>query len=859
MRGNSVRVVLSPSVTDAVSRGFTRALQTEEVQNLKKEKMTLPRCISTGLQSEDQEVTTFVDADAGEEYSEQNVDVNRDMYKLDSTLANFLARPVLIHSIAWGESSSIDDAIYPWQLFFSDSVIKNKIQNYNYISCTMKVKALINASPFYYGCAGIFYQPLIDFDPAPIIEVSGYTGSLVPYSQRPHIWLYPAQSQGGTLELPFLNPRQWLDLTNDDEVRDFGRLHIKSLTSLMNANSVSGTGCDIQIYAWIENVKMCGPTITAALQAGDTKVSAKHIEQKYDESPKISSIASSVSRMAAKASALPAPFGTAASAVSLASGAVGKIAGLFGYTNTPVVDDVQGFKNLPFHGLASCEISTPVDRLTLDPKNILAKNPEAIGVERGDEMDIANFCARESYLTQFNWAAADVLDDLLWGTVVMPRMMRRDGSTAYTWQMTPMCIPAYMFENWRGNLVYRFRFICTKYHRGRVRITWDPNTNLTSLPNTKVSNYNRIVDLAEETDISIEIPYLAPTAFCRNGTGYSQYYGTTPPSPNHEYDNGQLTLRVLNQQTSPILSADIVCLVSVYGKDMEFAQPRDVTTKFTAYPLQSTDTYVEGKESEPLFEDTAPPANLNEIYMGEHVSSFDQLIKRSAYHGSVFFPDDDISMLRFNFSTFNRFPRYPGYDPDAEYLGYGQLIPGTAFPYNFVHWTPITWISQCFVCCRGSINWHVNAVAGKQIASLRASRYLSAIANTDLTNSTAISNGATQSELASWCVRRMDAGCAGLTLTNGYTQSALSINAPFYNQNKFRNVSSTHATLGYSGDATNTDNLRVTAVFTPELTMKSGEMHFDNYVSAGPDYNLSFFLNVPSMVELNTVPDGVLP
>jgi hypothetical protein len=553
---------------------------------------------------------------------------------------------------------------------------------------------------------------------------------------------------------------------------------------------------------------------------------------------------------------LPAPLGTAASAVSLASGAVGKIAGLFGYTNTPVVDDVQGFKNLPFHGLASCEISTPVDRLTLDPKNILAKEPEAIGVERGDELDIANFCARESYLTEFTWAATDTLDTLLWGSVVMPRMMRRDGASKYTWQMTPMCIPAYAFKNWRGNIVYRFRFICTKYHRGRVRITWDPNTNLTSLPNTKVSNYNRIVDLTEETDVSIEVPFLAPAAYCMNGNGYGQYYGISPPAPNHEYDNGQITLRVLNQQTSPILSADIICLVSVYGKGMEFAQPRNVSEKFTAYSLQSTDTYAEGKPSEVLFENTEAPSNLNALYMGEFVSSFDQLLKRSAYHGSVFFAANDVAMLKLNYSTFNRFPRYPGYDPDAQFDGYGELIPATPFPYNFVHWTPLTWIGQCFVCCRGSITWHINAVAGKQIPSMRASRFIGTITNSSLAGGTSMPVPSTQAELISHCVRNIDSGASGLSLTNGYTQSALSFNAPFYNQYKFRGLSSTHATLGFNQDASDEDNVRVMAMFTPELDMKSGEMHFDSYVGAGPDFNLSFFLNVPSLIELQAVPYG---
>jgi len=84
----------------------------------------------------------------------------------------------------------------------------------------------------------------------------------------------------------------------------------------------------------------------------------------------------------------------------------------------------------------------------------------------------------------------------------------------------------------------------------------------------------------------------------------------------------------------------------------------------------------------------------------------------------------------------------------------------------------------------------------------------------------------------------------------------MSINAPFYSLSKFRSTSATSATLGIAADGTLTDNISAEAIFTPELTIQSGDMRFDYYAATGPDFNLNYFLNVPSLVEIPGVPAG---
>ena len=111
----------------------------------------------------------------------------------NSELGEFLRRPTMIHEFTWTEGASIaGTTIDPWTLFLNNPTIKKKIDNYAYMRCNLKLKFVINASPFYYGALLMSYQPLSKFTPANILI--GNDKELIPYSQRPNITLYPQNS-----------------------------------------------------------------------------------------------------------------------------------------------------------------------------------------------------------------------------------------------------------------------------------------------------------------------------------------------------------------------------------------------------------------------------------------------------------------------------------------------------------------------------------------------------------------------------------------------------------------------------------------------------------------------------------------
>ncbi len=168
-------------------------------------------------------------------------------------LANFLKRPVQIQSYTWTEATLFDETFNPWNDYFSNAVIKNKIENYAYVRCNLKLKIVINSSPFYYSLLGAFYEPMNILSPAPIVETATYDGYFVPLSQRPHIWMYPQSNQGGEMKLPFFYHKDFVDITDASDLTDMGQIWMTSPITLLNANSVAGGVVCVEFYYLAEN------------------------------------------------------------------------------------------------------------------------------------------------------------------------------------------------------------------------------------------------------------------------------------------------------------------------------------------------------------------------------------------------------------------------------------------------------------------------------------------------------------------------------------------------------------------------------------------------------------------------------
>jgi hypothetical protein len=816
-------------------------------------------------EGERQETITFNDKSASVKVEASPIEDESmyDGFSANVDLATYLSRPVLIHTINWSDGALMaTNTIRPWRLYFQNSSITRKLQNYAFLACNLKIKVVINASPFYYGYAFCTYRPFVNNNAGYITMGQQSFGGTLATTCRQRIDILPSKSQGGEMLLPYINVRNWLRIGKLDDFSDMGELVLWSHDVLAFANAAAGPTVTVQIFAWADDVKVSGPTSELPLQADE-----------YEETGPISGIASNVASVAGTAAdLLPAPFKPFAKATEIGASAVSSIAKLFGFTNVPVIDDVSAFKNLPFHAMASTQISVPFEKLTVDPKNELTVDNRIAGGNGVDELAISYLTEKRNVWSLPNWASSDAPDAILAEINVCPILNGTTSgnapSTAFgansALAMTPMTLVARNFQFWRGTMVYRFKFICSQYHRGRVSIIWDP-AHGTSADLNYTENYSRVVDIAEEQEIEIKVPFMQPYPYLLTNFDAGLLNITTPVASCDSFDedahNGRLIVKVLTKQTSPVTTADIFMYVETHMEDADFANPIDPDldwgTRISYLPIQSRET-----EEKVVADNIAKLTikknpNLHKIYNGEAIFSMRTLFRRRCYHRTIAPTPNSTGTLSQFYGKINRRPIFYGFDQDG--LNTAQEIVGAGtYQFNYVQQPMQCAFEPCFVGMRGSQNWEFNLNnAGDAIDTLGVGRYIAPITASeadDFTYTTSTNPGYIVRTALTASRFLAQAGCA---LTNMRTQTGLQVQVPMYSRFRFIGTNPDERNLGRSEDGSDIDNIVMTYRCVPTAGQDPKNMTLDLYTSVGTDYQLLHFVNVPNYWVYGALPTAV--
>lgn len=796
-----------------------------------------------------QQVTTaFADEMAGvsvgSDAPQQNFTVSD--ANTSAGLANFLQRPVRIDTYTWQETDpvGVTRTISPWFLFFNDPSIKYKLNNFAFVSCDLKLKVIVNASPFYYGAQRICYQPLPVFKPS---TAGTGTSALVPYSQQPGLWIIPQNSEGGEMTLPFFFQKDYLQVQRAADFTNMGTLRFVTYAPLDSANGVTGAGVSVQVYAWAENVVLSGPSVGVALQSDE-----------YGDGI-VSRPASIVGKIAGSLKGIPI-IGKFATATEMGARAVGGIAKLFGFTNVPVIADTVPFRPSPFPQMASPEIGYPVEKLTLDAKNELSIDTSVVGLDGKDPLAIENLACRDSFLVSTAWTTTTPVDTPLFTTNVNPFMYRTSGSVNTNNNqiyLTPAAMTAAMFNNWRGDMVYTFKVIASKYHKGRLRVSYDPvNASVQTTGDTGSSTYNKIIDLGEESEFEIRIPYhqVLPWLLTQATPGTAIWTTSSTPALTKSLGaNGILSLKVLTLLTAPVATAPVNILISVRcGDNIEFANPRPMSG-LSPFVVQSDDS----DDNKPRTEfvpgtDTTLDMRRYRVNFGECIKSVRPLLRRSNINeiwSSASVPSS-ASYQAYKFQW--RYPKTYGYDPSTYNTAKGLLTPATTYPFNYSPMTPYAWVSNCFVGQRGAIMWHLVPDSPAPLSNLRAYRQVTG--NPGLPQPLDFS---TLSGSASSISRTMAGTAGGCAVTNCSTVNGLSLSIPNMTNYKFQ---STRPDMGTriltntdDDDGSNYETFLVDFVGV-QADNPLANVRINAYFGVGTDYTPLFFLNVPVLYQLTSTP-----
>nr|WPR18133.1 MAG: capsid protein [Crogonang virus 161] len=786
-------------------------------------------------------VAEFLDETPGNVWGIPHIDrMNLNDQQPQIELAQFLSRPVLIKTHVWNQTDSFKTTSSwdPWYLFFNSAPIKSKINNYSYISCTLKLKFIINASPFYAGAMCFTYCPLKAYCGENIIaDAAG--GELVLFSQRPKVWVFPQTCEGGEITLPFFYHKNWLDLTDSQDVKDMGSITPCLFAPLISANGTTGTSVVINVYAWAEDVKLHAPTTKLALQSDE-----------FDYKP--SQIASAVSKGASALSRIPL-IGPYMKASSTVMSKFANFASSIGYTNVPNMKEVSYFKNTAFPHNSSCEVSVPTDRSCVDPKNELTLDPRTVGLDGTDELEIAYLASKETYIGTAVLSSTDPIDKLTLVARVTPELGFQNSAIDPV-QYPPMGYLSTMFGAWRGDIIFRFKFICTRFHKGRVRITFDPTNDISIVVPDYTTVFNDVIDIGADQDIEVRVPYSQGTTFLRTSGNTNNYnFAGGALAPANDYANGLLTMRVVNPLSGPQATSSISVLVFARAaENIEFAFP-DVRVNGTPtasnFQLQSQELQYPVTARQIICGNKATTGDPNKYlsHYGESIKSLRPLIHRLAHQYSLSstLSNSNTHVLVNQYS--NRRPLYGGFIPtNGLWVANKTLSAGTT-SYNYVRTGFIQLISMMFVGERGSIthSFNLEQPTTAKCSSVQVKRYSGTLGTGSYNVSDTIptanyNNGVSARAIM---VGPFDPG-NGVALTDSNTQPGICMNFPYYSRYNFQFVNPSNCVLGSNVDDSHIDNVVIHQVW---LSPASQFVRTHHWLGMGPDYNYFFFRNCPSL------------
>jgi len=812
--------------------------------------------------------------------SQQDITLRQSSFP-DTSIQTFLSRPIMIHTHLWDPATNggnFSETIKPWDLVLSNPAMAEKLSRFKLLRADLKVKVLINGSPFHYGRVMVSYSPLSVAQP---IVIGGGPRQRIARSQLPRIFIDPTYSKGGCLCIPFYWPSPWFDLANDD-FTTYGTLNIDSLNPLRTLGEVKTV--TISMVAWLENVEVSGSTFVAQSTGGGTPVDLADIKGSDEYADKNGVISGPATTVAAVSSSLEnAPvIGTFAKATTIAANAVGSIARLFGFSRPPNVEPLTLMRNTPYSNLASGIGMDSVQKLTLDPKNELTISPQSVGLDEGDNLSYDFLLRdRDSFVGTFSWSESQAYGTLVHKFAVNPCLIGPGSSwsvntTGRGLQPTTLHGVSRLFDSWSGTIKFRIQIVAAHAHRGRLMVLFDPSgssaISSSNIDVYSVTNYNHVIDLAECRDYEFEVHWSQANAYAQ--VPNDEMNGPTPDwgtgiTYDPEINNGTISFVVINQLSSLVSDStvDINVFISA-GKQFELAnqRPRNMDTHpvLPPYTAQSLDLTYRAQAAENVEADNSNPEDVQNIplmpdgpmtafqhkpmiYFGERFESLRPLMKRYVLY-QVYKPMNDTgsyTQWRDWYVGFSRyqFPAFAGWSQ----TGYDTPTGGTE-QFNYVRDHYFMYISCFFAGRKGSVRYKAYINGPGATGEILVNRRI------EQTQLGVIHGFNDQGTLADNATRRWTDGHGntgtGALVTSQGTMQSIEYEVPFMSRYRFY---PTRELTPYTFDAT--INLPLDSVRNQwEMRFVTEDVDGRNsmvtmYTAAGEDYSLSFFVGAPVVYE----------
>jgi hypothetical protein len=788
----------------------------------------------------------------------------------DAMLENFFSRPIKIFSSQWDVGATYFEQFNPWSLYLNNPRVSNRIANFKLLRGKLKLKFVINGSGFQYGRLIASYLPLATAD-ALSENRDIVPQDLVQASQQPHVFLDPTMSTGGEMECPFFWYKNYISIPQA-EWGALGETTIRSFSTLKHANGAADRAT-ISVFAWMEDVSL--NMLTS--QEPSTLTPQSGVKSEVDTANMngvVSAPATAIAKAAGALKSVPeiAPFALATEAGATM---VAKIAKSMGYSRPPVTKDPEPFKPLSISSLATTTTPDGAQKLTIDDKQELTIDPTISGIGPCDPLNIQEIAKRETYLTQFTWTQGEAPETFLWNARVDPVQWLERPGLRTEYHLTASAMAALPFRYWTGTMKFRFQVVCSSFHKGRIKVVYDPDFISGTEYNT---NYMEVIDIADKQDFTIEVGIAQDEQLLEHSLPGVDAVGNVHTGlsafTSKGKGNGVLGVYVVNELTTPNSTVNNDIQVNVFvsmGDDFEVFVPDDHFQYFVYKPQSGEKETIipEGhntdemnapqqEDSEVLGNGTTDNGLINKVFIGEAISSFRPLLKRYNLHSTLTETLGTSPIVLFG--RRNMFPYLRG---NVQ----GAVNTSVSGPYNYCNTVMLHWVVAGYSGWRGSIRWKIiprgvltpgeKPMIQVQRAPSSTTEYwqdravpYSPTAHNDATIESVLDRNYIigQPDLPSY--PRSFTGTQGMALYNGYVNPVAEFECPYYEAARFVPGKTENFTGQPSGLEEKWDYL---------IHCNGGtDTIFEAYCAAGEDFQTYFFTGMPP-IWYEPSPPGVPP
>lgn len=271
-----------------------------------------------------------------------------------------------------------------------------------------------------------------------------------------------------------------------------------------------------------------------------------------------------------------------AAPVSWTAEFVGKVASLFGWSKPLLIEDTRRAHLEMFPYMASANGKDDVVPLSINAKNMIDVMPGFAATDI-DELSIDYLKDIYAYYTTLTLTTSTADAALLTSFSVGPSFFDTTFTeTGLTYVVpTPVGYLSSLFTWYRGGLKFRFKFVKTEFHSGRIMVAFFPQdlqfySGALPTPTIAYTDYvqKTIIDIRNCNEFEFEVPYMSVSSW--KNTGTAQVLSASPTLLTNREPYGTLAIFNLQPLEAPSsVSSSISIIIEVKGApDLEFAFPQ---------------------------------------------------------------------------------------------------------------------------------------------------------------------------------------------------------------------------------------------------------------------------------------------